>query len=127
MHDQLSDGQKFRLLNVIDDYRREGLVIKAGFSLPAIRGIRELNQLLEYREKPVVIRCLAQQCCSRPEFMSHDFLRWTAEHSIRIEYIQPSKSQQNVSIERSNRTIRYSWLGKHLFGSLDEVQDYATN
>ena len=88
MHDQLSDGQKFRLLNVIDDYRREGLVIKAGFSLPAIRGIRELNQLLEYREKPVVIRCLAQQCCSRPEFMSHDFLRWAAEHSIRIEYIQ---------------------------------------
>ena len=39
MHDQLSDGRKFRLLNVIDDYRREGLVIDAGFSLSTIRGL----------------------------------------------------------------------------------------
>ena len=31
MHDQLSDGRSYRLLNVIDDYRREGLVIEAGF------------------------------------------------------------------------------------------------
>lgn len=30
MHDQLSDGRKFRLFNVIDDYRREGLA-RGGF------------------------------------------------------------------------------------------------
>jgi len=59
MHDQLSDGRSYRLLNVIDDYRREGLVIEAGFSLPALRVIRTLNQLLEWRDKPLVIRCLA--------------------------------------------------------------------
>ncbi len=51
MHDQLTDGRKFRLLNVIDDYLREGLSIEAGFSLLTIRVIRTLNQLLEYREK----------------------------------------------------------------------------
>ncbi|MGQ4639651.1 integrase core domain-containing protein, partial [Acinetobacter junii] len=33
----------------------------------------------------------------------------------------------NAYIERYNRTIRYSWLSKHLFDTLDEVQDYATN
>ena len=44
MHDQLIDGRKFRLLNVIDDYRREGLAIEAGFSLPTIRVIRTLCQ-----------------------------------------------------------------------------------
>jgi len=55
MHDQLSDGHKFRFLNVMDDYRREGLAIEAGFSLPTIRVIRTLNQLLEWREKPLVI------------------------------------------------------------------------
>ena len=59
MHDQLADSRKFRLFNVIDDYRREGLAIEAGFSLPAIKVIRTLNQLLEYREKSLVIRCLA--------------------------------------------------------------------
>jgi putative transposase len=35
MHDQLSDGRTFRLFNVIDDFKREGLAIEAGFSLPA--------------------------------------------------------------------------------------------
>ncbi|WP_141112733.1 integrase core domain-containing protein, partial [Acinetobacter baumannii] len=34
---------------------------------------------------------------------------------------------QNAYIERYNRTIRYSWLSKHLFDTLEEVQDYATN
>ena len=41
--------------------------------------------------------------------------------------IQPGKPQQNAYIERYNRTIHYSWLSKHLFDTLDEVQDYATN
>ena len=122
MHDQLIDGRKFRLLNVIDDYRREGLAIEAGFSLPTIRVIRTLNQLLEYREIPLVIRY-----DNGPEFISHEFVRWATEHSIRIEYIQPGKPQQNAYIERYNRTVRYSWLSKHLFDTLDEVQDYATS
>ncbi|MFX9034930.1 integrase core domain-containing protein, partial [Acinetobacter baumannii] len=33
----------------------------------------------------------------------------------------------NAYVERYNRTIRYSWLSKHLFDTLDEVQEYATN
>lgn len=121
MHDQLSDSRSFRLFNVIDDYRREGLAIEAGFSLPALRVIRVLNQLLEWREKPKAIRC-----DNGPEFISHEFVRWAKKRDIRIDYIQPGKPQQNAYIERANRTIRYSWLSKHLFDSLEEVQDYAT-
>ena len=70
MHDQLSDGRSYRLLNVIDDYRREGLVIEAGFSLPALRVIRTLNQLLEWRDKPLEMRC-----DKGPEFISHESVR----------------------------------------------------
>lgn len=121
MHDQLSDGRNFRLFNVIDDYRREGLAIEAGFSLPTVRVIRVLNQLLEWRKRPSVIRC-----DNGSEFTSHEFVRWAKQQGIRIEYIQPGKPQQNAYIERANRTIRYSWLSKHLFETLEEVQDYAT-
>lgn len=121
MHDQLSDGRNYRLFNVIDDYRREGLVIEVGFSLPSIRVIRVLNQLIEWRGKPLAIRC-----DNGPEFISHDFTSWAKKHAIRIEYIQPGKPQQNAYIERHNRTIRYSWVSKHLFETLEEVQDYAT-
>lgn len=40
MHDGLSDDRSFRLLNVIDDFNREGLGIEVDFSLPAERVIR---------------------------------------------------------------------------------------
>lgn len=122
MHDQLADGRNYRLLNVIDDYRREALGIEADLSLPALRVIRALNQLLEWRPKPIAIRC-----DNGPEFISSEFVQWARKHEIRIEYIQPGKPQQNAYIERHNRTMRYSWVSKHLFESIEEVQDYATN
>src|SRR5690606_30640368 len=57
MHDQLTDGRSIRLFNVIDDYNREGLCIDVDFSLPALRVIRSLEQVIEWRGKPKVIRC----------------------------------------------------------------------
>jgi len=51
---------------------------------------------------------------------------WAKRRGIRIDYIQPSKLQQNACIERHNRTIRYSLVSKHLFDSLEEVQNHAT-
>ena len=40
MHDQLADGRNIRLLNVVDDFNREGLGIEVDFSLPAERVTR---------------------------------------------------------------------------------------
>ncbi|REG77472.1 putative transposase [Marinomonas pollencensis] len=121
MHDQLVDGRKYRLFNVIDDFKREGLAMEAGFSLPSLRVIRTLEQLLEWREKPLIIRC-----DNGPEFISHDFVNWAKHHNIRIDYIQPGNPQQNAYIERYNRTARYGWVSKHLFETLEEVENYAT-
>src|SRR5690554_5828401 len=56
MADRLEDGRQFRLLNVLDDFNREGLGIEVDFSLPAERVIRSLNQIIEWRGKPLVIR-----------------------------------------------------------------------
>ena len=44
MADRLEDGRQFRLLNVLDDFNREGLGIEVDFSLPAERAIRCLNR-----------------------------------------------------------------------------------
>ena len=43
MVDRLADGRQFRLLNVLDDFNREGLGIEVDFSLPAERVVRALN------------------------------------------------------------------------------------
>ena len=65
MHDQLADGRSIRLFNVIDDYNREGLVIDVDFSLPAERVVRSLDQLIEWRGEPCVIRCYHRPTKSR--------------------------------------------------------------
>ena len=116
MHDNLSNGNSYRILNVIDDYRREALAMEADVSLPTVRVIRTLNQLLEYRQTPNIIRC-----DNGPEFISHEFQSWAKENKIRIEYIQPGKPQQNAYIERYNRTVRYGLLNQYLFYNIDEV------
>src|SRR5690606_8922627 len=41
MSDALSDGRKFRVLNIIDDYNRESLKIEVDTSLPALREYSE--------------------------------------------------------------------------------------
>ena len=122
MHDQLADGRRIRLFNVIDDYNREGLGIEVDFSLPSERVIRSLDRIIEWRGKPDAIRC-----DNGPEYISAVTLAWAARHGIRIDFIQPGQPQQNAYVERYNRTVRYDWLAHHLFETLDEVQEFATN
>lgn len=57
MHDQLSVAMTFRVLNVIDDYNLEALGTEIDFSLPSERVIRVLKQVIEWRGRPLVIRC----------------------------------------------------------------------
>jgi putative transposase len=121
MHDQLSDGRSYRLLNVIDDFNREGLGIEVDVSLPAERVVRTLNQIIEWRGKPAAIRC-----DNGPEYISDKLTSWAREHDIKILHIQPGNPQQNAYAERYNRTVRYDWLSRYLFDSIEEVQDYAT-
>lgn len=121
MHDQLSDGRRYRLFNIIDDYNREGLDIVADLSLPAERVIRSLDRIIEWRGKPKAIRC-----DNGPEYISGQLIRWAKKRNIRIEYIEPGRPQQNAYVERYNRTVRYDWLNQYLFDTIAEVQAFAT-
>ena len=57
MHDQLQNGRSIRLLNVIDDFNREGLGMEIDFSLHAERVVRPLEQIIEWRGCLKEIRC----------------------------------------------------------------------
>lgn len=121
MHDQLDNGRSYRLLNVLDDFNREGLAIEVDFSLPAERVVRTLNQIIEWRGKPRQIRC-----DNGPEYISKVLEQWADKNQIQLVFIQPGNPQQNAFIERYNRTVRYDWLSQHLFESIAEVQLHAT-
>ncbi|WP_369600744.1 IS3 family transposase [Hahella sp. SMD15-11] len=121
MHHELENRRKFRLLNVIDDYNREGLAIEVDFSLPSERVTRVLDQVIEWRGKPEKIRC-----DNGPEYISQTIMEWAEKRGIELMHTQPGNPQQNAYVERYNRTVRYDWLNRHLFETLEEVQDFAT-
>jgi putative transposase len=117
MSDSLVDGRKFRLLNVIDDFNRESLVIEVDTSLPSLRVKRVLEKLIKQRNKPAIIRV-----DNGPEFISHVLQEWCTNEKIVLQYIQPGKPTQNAYIERKNGSIRRELLNAYLFYSLSEVR-----
>ncbi len=121
MSDALNDGRKFRTFNVLDDYNREGLGIEVDFSLPSQRVIRTLERIIEWRGKPLALRC-----DNGPEYISQQLIDWANQQQITMLYIQPGKPTQNAYVERFNRTVRHEWLDLHSFDSIDHAQHLAT-
>ena len=119
MSDSLTDGRKFRLLNIIDDFNRESLAMEVDTSLPSFRVIRVLERLIAQRGCPANIRC-----DNGPEFISHKLEQWCSDESRRIslQFIQPGRPMQNAYIERKNGSIRRELLNAYLFNSLAEVR-----
>jgi putative transposase len=119
MSDSLTDGRRFRLLNIIDDYNRESLAIEVDTSLPSLRLIRVLEKLVTQRGCPSNIRC-----DNGPEFISHKLEEWCNHESrrISIQFIQPGRPMQNAYIERKNGSMRRELLNPYLFSSLTEVR-----
>ncbi len=51
-HDVLATGQRFRTLNIVDDFSRECPAIEVDTSLPGTRVVRVLERLAETRRLP---------------------------------------------------------------------------
>lgn len=120
MSDALTDGRKFRLLNVLDDFNRESLAVEVDTSLPSLRVLRVLGRLIRERSTPSIIRV-----DNGPEFISHILQQWCDEHKITLQYIQPGRPMQNAYIERKNGSMRRELLNTYLFSSLAEVRIMA--
>jgi hypothetical protein len=81
-HSQFADGRSFRLFNVLDNFNREGLIIEADLSSPAIRVMRALDQLIERPGSRVPPReaKVCQQVVSMPKLKLYGLLlerEWT--------------------------------------------------
>lgn len=118
--DSLENGHRFRVLNVIDDYNRESLINEAFYSIPGVRLVQKLKELLLFKPKPTRIRT-----DNGPEFLSKVFIEFCHDNGIELQYIKPGKPAQNAYIERLNRTFREDVLDAYLFASLAEVNASA--
>ncbi len=122
MHDTLSNGRKVRILNIMDDYNREALMVQADYSHSGYSVANAIEQIIDWRGKPFEIRC-----DNGPEFLSHTLTDFCNKHDIKIRYIQPGKPTQNAYIERFNRSYREDILDAYLFESIDQLRELSTD
>lgn len=117
VYDQLSNGRRFRVLNVIDDFNRELIGQLTAFSISGNQVARFLDQLCEARKSPKQI-----VCDNGTEFTSKSMFFWSAEKNIRLAFIQPGKPTQNAFVESFNGKFRNECLNQHWFRSIDEAK-----
>lgn len=115
--DQLGNGRRFRLLNVIDDFNSECLAAVPDFSLSGLRVIRELEAIMAVRGKPATI-----VSDNGTELTSNAVLRWAADQGIEWHYIAPGKPVQNAFVESFNGRLRDECLNEHVFRSLSQAR-----
>lgn len=116
--DALTDGRRFRVLAVVDDYTRENLALIADTSLSGLRVTRELDRVIADRGAPGTI-----VSDNGTEFTSMAILRWVQKTRIDWHYIAPGKPTQNAFIESFNGKLRDECLNETLFSSLVEARE----
>lgn len=109
MTESLWDGRRVRLLNIMDDFSREMLILEIDTSLPALRLIRVLERLKETRGVPQMIRV-----DNGPEFISTKLELWCQDNKVTLAFIQPGRPMQNGFVERSNGSIRKELLNAYV-------------
>lgn len=114
--DQLSNGRRFRVLNVKDDHSRELIGQLVAHSISGAMVSRFLDQLIGQRSAPDQITC-----DNGTEFTSKAMFFWQKSSGVRLAFIQPGKPTQNAFVESLNGRFRAECLNQHWFRDLEEA------
>ncbi len=115
--DAFTDGRRFRILTVVDDFTKECVALVPDTSISGLRVTRELNKAIAERGMPKTI-----VSDNGTEFTSMAILEWVQGNGIDWHYIQPGKPTQNAFIESFNGKLRDEGLNETLFSSLAEAK-----
>jgi len=120
--DAFTDGRRFRVLAVVDDFSRECLALVADTSLSGLRLTRELDVIIKQRGKP---RTIVSD--NGTEMTSTAVLKWCQDTGVEWHYIAPGKPQKNGFIESFNGSFRDECLNETLFSSLSQARLQITD
>jgi transposase InsO family protein len=101
VHDQMANGRRFRILNVVDDVTHECLAAIPDTSISGHRVASELTTLIERRGRPGMI-----VSDNGTELTSHAIFAWAKDQRIEWHYIMPGKPMQNGYVESFNGKMR---------------------
>ena len=120
--DAFTDGRRFRILAVVDDFSRECLALIADTSLSGLRIVRELDAIIARRGRPDTI-----VSDNGTELTSMAVLRWCQEVAVDWHYIAPGKPMQNGFVESFIGRLRDELLNETLFSSLAQARSAITD
>jgi putative transposase len=115
--DQLANGRRFRVLNIVDDYSRECVGQVVDTSISGQRVARCLDQLIAKRGHPGTL-----VCDNGPEFTSKALFLWSQRTGVALHFIQPGKPTQNAFVESFNGKFRDTCLNQYWFEDMKEAR-----
>lgn len=115
--DALSNGRRFRVLNIVDDYSKRAPAIEVDTSLPGLRVIRTLERAIALHGTPKMI-----VMDNGPEFTCKALDQWAWSHGIALHWIDPGKPIQNAFVESFNGRFREECLDQHHFVSIEDAR-----
>jgi putative transposase len=115
--DTLSDGRRFRILCVVDDFSRACLAMVADTSLSGQRVARELDAIATVHGLPIT-----GVSDNGTELTSMAVLRWSQQRAVAWHDIAPGKPQQNGFAESFIGRLRDECLNETVFTSRRHAQ-----
>jgi putative transposase len=111
------EGRKYRMLNLIDEYPHECLIIRVERKLQSTDVIDVLSDLFVLRGVPEHIRS-----DNGPEFVAKAVQDWIAAVGAKTAYIALGSPWENGFIESFNARLRDELLEGEIFYSLSEAK-----
>jgi len=115
--DQTADGRVLKLLNVVDEYTRESLVMLVERSIDADRVVSELERLVAERGAPEHLRM-----DNGPEMTAHALRDWCRFSKAATAYIEPGSPWENPYVESFHSRVRDELLDVEEFSCLAEAR-----
>jgi putative transposase len=117
IEDRTHDGRRYRMLNVIDEFTHECLVIRIDRKLKGADIIDVLSDLFILRGVPGHIRS-----DNGPEFLAKAVQDWIVAAGARTAYIAPGSPWENGYVESFNARLRDELLDGEIFYTLKEAK-----
>ncbi len=117
VHDWCANGQRLKMLTVVDEFTRESLCIETRTSIKSQAVIAVLNRLVKERGAPAYLRS-----DNGSEFVAKRVKEWLACAGIQTLYIEPGSPWQNAFGESFNGRLRDECLNVEWFNNLAEAK-----
>jgi putative transposase len=117
IHDRCANGQKLKLLTVVDEWTRECLAIRLDGRITAQQVIAVLDELIQQQGPPMDIRS-----DTGPECSARAVKAWLAQKGIQTAYIDAGKPWQHGTNESVGGTLRDACLNLEWFRHRTEAR-----